>query len=124
MTGILVFESRHGQIAVEVDERVARAAGGTDDAGGLRPKGGTATGTDVLAKAPKTFGEAMESLKAYAGALEDVVMGMDLTPSEVAVEIGLKLTGSAGFVIAKAGAESEMKVSLKWQPKSGAKPAA
>jgi hypothetical protein len=51
-------------------------------------------------------------------------MGLELTPSEVAVEIGLKLTGSAGFVIAKAGAESEMKVSLKWQPKSAANPIA
>ena len=119
MTGILVFQSRHGEIAVEVDESVARAAGGTAVESRFTPKGGPPVAAEVLAKAPKTFAEAMESLKAYAGALEDVVMSLDLTPSEVAVEIGLKLTGSAGFVIAKAGAESEMKVSLKWQPKSG-----
>lgn len=118
MTGILVFESRHGQIAVEVDESVARAAGGTADPSGFSPKSRQSVGADVLAKAPKTFSDAMESLKAYAGALEDVIMGLDLAPSEVAVEIGLKLTGSAGFIIAKAGAESEMKVSLKWEPRS------
>lgn len=124
MTGILVFESRHGQIAVEVDENVARAAGGATYASGLTPKGGPPVGAEVLAKAPKTFDDAMASLKSYAGALEDVVMSLDLTPSEVAVEIGLKLTGSAGFVIAKAGAESEMKVSLKWEPKKAVKAAA
>lgn len=124
MTGILVFESRHGQIAVEVDEIVARVAGGATETGGLTPKGGVPVGAEVLAKAPKTFDDAMASLKAYAGALEDVVMSLDLTPSEVAVEIGLKLTGSAGFVIAKAGAESEMKVSLKWEPKKAGKPVA
>lgn len=124
MTGIVVFESRHGQIAVEVDDSVARAAAGRADAGGFTPKGAMPVATEVLAKAPKTFGDAMESLKAYAGALEDVVLSLDLTPSEVAVEIGLKLTGSAGFVIAKAGAESEMKVSLKWEPKSETKPVA
>jgi|GEM_PF-1282363 len=122
MTGILVFESRHGQIAVEVDDSVARAAGGAADTTRFTPKGGPPAATEVMVKAPKTFDEAMESLKAYAGALEDVVMSLDLTPSEVSVQIGLKLTGSAGFVIAKAGAESEMKVSLKWEPKRGRGP--
>lgn len=122
MTGILVFESRHGQIAVEVDDIVARAEGGTPAASHLVTKGSQPVGSEVLAKAPRNFEDAMTSLKAYAGALEDLILGLDIMPSEVSVQIGLKLTGAAGFVIAKAGAESEMKVSLKWEPKRGRGP--
>ena len=62
----------------------------------------------------------MTTLKAYAASLEDLITGLDLTPKEVSVEIGLKLSGSAGFIIAKAGAETEMKVALTWEPKGGA----
>ncbi len=121
MTGILEFETDHGVIAIEVDEDVARAAGGQSSDGAMLAKGvvpmsSDAGGADIIARAPRSFDEAMTTLKAYAGSLEDLIRGLDLTPSEVSVEIGLKLTGSAGFIIAKAGAETEMKVSLKWEP--------
>ena len=125
MTGILTFETKHGTIAVEVDESVAQAAGGEAATPALTSKGSqtmTAKGVrDVVAKAPKSFDEAMATLKAYAGSLEDLIMGLDLTPKEVSVEIGLKMSGSAGFIIAKAGAETEMKVSLTWEPKGGSR---
>ncbi len=125
MTGILTFETKHGTIAVEVDESVARAAGGESATPEFTSKGSqtmTAKGIgDIVAKAPKSFDEAMATLKAYAGSLEDLIMGLDLTPKEVSVEIGLKMSGSAGFIIAKAGAETEMKVSLTWEPKGGAR---
>jgi len=62
MTGIFVFESRHGQIAVEVDDSVARAAGGTAVANDLVTKGSRPVGGEVLAKAPKSFEDAMASL--------------------------------------------------------------
>ncbi len=125
MTGILTFETKHGTIAVEVDETVARAVGGVAETPAYTRKGSqtmTAKGVgDVVAKAPKSFDEAMATLKAYAGSLEDLIMGLDLTPKEVSVEIGLKMSGSAGFIIAKAGAETEMKVSLTWEPKGRAR---
>ncbi len=125
MTGILTFETKHGTIAVEVDEGVAEAAGGEAVTPAFTSKGSqtmAAMGVgDVVAKAPKSFDEAMATLKAYAGSLEDLIMGLDLTPKEVSVEIGLKLSGSAGFIIAKAGAETEMKVALTWEPKGGAR---
>ena len=129
MTGILQFETKHGVISIEVDEAVARAVGSDRVAEtGLQPKGGfrtaSADGGDVVAKAPGKFDEAMASLKAYAGNLADLIDGFDFTPEEVSVEVGLKMTGSAGFIIAKAGAETEMKVALTWKPtpsKAGAK---
>jgi hypothetical protein len=122
MTGILQFRTARGEIiSIEVDESLARAAGGVPATDPLIAKGSatiTAKGAgDVIAMAPKSFGEAMSTLKAYAAGLEDLIMGLDLTPREVSVEIGLKMTGSAGFIIAKAGAETEMKVSLTWEPR-------
>ena len=48
----------------------------------------------------------------------DLVAELDLTPEQVSFEVGLKMTGSAGFVIAKAGAETTMKVALTWKPRA------
>lgn len=125
MTGILQFRTARGEIvSVEVADNVALSAGG-EASDGMVAKGSqpmTAKGFgEVVGAAPRSFEEAMTTLRAYAGALGDMIGSLDLTPSEVSVEIGLKMTGSAGFVIAKAGAETEMKVSLKWEPKPTAK---
>lgn len=121
MTGILQFKTARGDVvSVEVADNVALSAGG-NAAADMVAKGSqpvTAKGFgEVVATAPKSFEEAMGTLKGYATALGDMIGSLDLTPSEVAVEIGLKMTGSAGFIIAKAGAETEMKVALKWEPK-------
>lgn len=121
MTGILRFETKHGEVLVEVDEAVARAAGGETEAPGMTAKGTqplTARGAgDVIANAPRSFEEAMGSLRAYAASLQDLIATLDVAPREVTVEIGLKMAGSAGFIIAKAEAETEMKVALKWEPR-------
>jgi NTP-dependent ternary system trypsin peptidase co-occuring protein len=37
-------------------------------------------------------------------------------PSKVAVEIGLKMSASAGLVVAKAATEAHIKISIEWQP--------
>lgn len=121
MTGILQFTTARGDVvSVEVADNVALSASG-NSVDGMVAKGSqpvTAKGFgEVVGAAPKTFEEAMGTLKGYATALGDMIGKLELTPSEVAVEIGLKMTGSAGFIIAKAGAETEMKVALKWEPK-------
>jgi hypothetical protein len=121
MTGIVQFHTRHGVISVEIDPSQMEATRGqlSDQ---LVAKGGPVStaargGLDIVVKAPQSFDEAMGTLRAYAACLEDVIMGLNLTPSEVSVEIGLKMSGSAGFIIARAGAETEMKVALTWEPK-------
>lgn len=121
MTGILQYETKHGLVSIEVDEAVARAVGSDQEAEtGLQAKGrfrtASADGGDVIAKAPGKFDEAMASLRAYAEGLADLIDDFEFTPEEVSVEVGLKMTGSAGFIIAKAGAETEMKVALTWKP--------
>ena len=106
MTGILQFETRHGLVSIEVDEDAAGGAAAQFAPTGLVAKGGS----------PR-FEDAMASLKAYAGGIADLVEGFDIRPEEVSVEVGLKFAGSAGFIIAKAGAETSMKVALKWKPR-------
>ena len=118
MTGILRFNTPHGVVAVEVADDVALAAGGNVEETGPVAKGLGARGREIVADAPTSLQEAMSTLRAYAASIEDMILQLDLTPREVGVEVGLKVTGSAGFIIAKAGAESEMKVSLKWQPRA------
>ena len=121
MSNILQFKTARGDIvSVEVTDDVALNAqdSATDGlvAKGSSPKTKKGFG-EMVAAAPRSFEEAMATLRGYAGALGDMIGDLELTPAEVSVEIGLKMTGSAGFVIAKAGAETEMTVSLKWEPK-------
>ena len=125
MTGIMIFETKHGNVAIEIEESDARKQrlAETQNVGRV-PKAALAVAdkdggsSDVIVKAPISFGDAMSTLKSYAANLEDLVADMPFAPHEVSVEIGLKLAGSAGFIIAKAGAETEMKVSMTWKPRT------
>jgi hypothetical protein len=127
MAGILQFTTKDGgTVLVEVDEAVARAAGGQELGSGLVPKGAepmSAKGLrDVVAKVPKTLEEAMTGLRHYAEAVQGVIGDLKVTPKEVSVQFGLKLSGGADFLIASAKGEADMRVTLKWEPAS--KPAA
>ena len=122
MTNIMTFKSEYGPISVEMDDATARSASDESnkgDAGDWVKKGVKSLSSrdnEVHIESDAQFNDAISSLRAYASTLLDVVHDIKLTPSEVAVEVGLKLTGSAGFIIAKAEGEAEMKVSLKWEP--------
>lgn len=116
MTGILKFETKHGTVAIEVDEDQAGTVQASDADDGYVRKGSepmTAKGPKI----PSSFSKAMEPLRAYAGNIEEVISDLDITPREVSVEVGLKWSGETGFIIAKAGTEVEMKVALTWEPK-------
>ncbi len=119
MTEILTFETKHGTITVEMDENVAAAAGGGVDLSEYQAKGPgsslSRTG-EIVAGAPNSFDDAMSSLRAYAASLEDLIQSLHMTPKAVSAEIGLKFSGTAGFIIAKAGMETETKVALTWEP--------
>ena len=117
MTGIVVFNSPHGAIAIEVEESFALSAGVSAPSNGYVEKG---VG-EVVARSQRSFCDAMETMRAYAASLDDIVQSLPLAPEEVSFEFNLKMSGSVGFVIAKAGAESEMKVSLTWAPRKTAK---
>lgn len=122
MTGILRFKTRAGgYVSVNVDEGLLHTEETQIGANefvekGLR-KGYTELQSDLVMTASKTFEESLESLKAYADGISDVIDTFALQPNKVIVEIGLTVSGTAGFIIANASAETAMKVTLSWEPK-------
>lgn len=123
MASIIQFQTDFGPVSIEADDSLARELAGSSSQSswvskGASPMKAKGVGGDILVEAEGRLEEAMSSLTAYVATLQSLVERLDLRPREVAVEIGLKMTGSAGFIIAKAGAETEMKVSLTWEPRS------
>jgi hypothetical protein len=121
MAPILGFESEHGKILLEVEQDTAVANQHDTNSSnhrlvskGILPKTGIAELGEPIPAG--SFDGAMSTLRAYAASMQDIISSLELAPTEVSVEIGLKMSGSAGFIIAKADAASEMKVSLKWEP--------
>jgi len=112
MSGVVIFESKYGDISFEADESVLEALEAHDS--GVQSLSGD--GSDVSVRASIKFNDALQSLHNYVSSMQDVVQKLTLKPKEVSVEVGVTLKGSAGFVIAKAGAETSMKLTLKWEP--------
>lgn len=111
MPSILIFESEHGPIYFEVDE-TAVATGGSD------PMSKTMQANET--KSDTRFEKAMASLTAYASSLQGLVEGLDVKPTKVEVEVGLKLRAEGNFfAIAKAGTDAETRVKLTWEPGKG-----
>jgi len=102
MTSILTFESEHGPIHFEVDETTAATVDSDLTAKGSEPMSKTAEAQET--KSDTRFEKAMASLTAYASSLQGLVEGLDVKPTKVEVEVGLKLRAEGNFfAIAKAG---------------------
>ncbi len=92
------------------------------DAGGL-VKAARDSGDQVIIKAGKKFGEALESIRAQAIALRRRLE--DARADEVEVKFALKTTGELGnFAIGSVGAEAAYEVTLKWKNEPKPPPAA
>ena len=91
-------------IIVEVDEPAA--AGATVPAG-LR--------AEMPEKAKVTFEEALDRIRPIAEAVINRVRDLSDAPDEIGVEFGLKLSGTAGAIIASATMEANYKVTLTWR---------
>jgi hypothetical protein len=93
-----------GSITVEVDE-----------VAGARTMRGSDRGAELVERGGRTL---EESLGAIAPALHEVLeklRGVSSELSQIEVELGLKLTGEAGMVVARAGAEANFRVLVRWQ---------
>jgi hypothetical protein len=91
-----------GSITVEVED-------------GSRTMRGGDRGTDLVERSGRTL---EESLGSVAPALREVLgklRGVSSELSQIEVELGLKLTGEAGMVVARAGAEANFRVLLRWE---------
>lgn len=93
-----------GSITVEVDDPLA-----------ARTMRGGDRGAELVERSGRTL---EDSLGAIAPALQEVLdklRGVSSELSQIEVELGLKLTGEAGMVVAKAGAEANFRVLVRWQ---------
>jgi hypothetical protein len=93
-----------GAITVEVDEPAsARTMRGGD------------RGAELVERGGRTL---EESLATIVPALQEIVeklRGVSSELSQIEVELGLKLTGEAGMVVARAGAEANFRVLVRWE---------
>ena len=79
---------------------------------------------EVAEKASQTFQAALSKIKPMAGAIFTTLQDLVQCPEQIQVEFGVKITASAGAVLASAGAEGHYKVTLMWtsatrQPSAG-----
>ena len=68
---------------------------------------------DVIKKASATFEQSLAVLEPVGRALVQRLRG--LSPQEVSVEFGVKLTGEQGLIIARGSAEGSFTVKLTWK---------
>jgi len=106
MSRIVKYESKHGEVLVEVDDELQYA---------LERVSGGEKAKDALTKAAKKFDEAIEPVLANAKEVLEKVREMG--PDAAEIEFGIKLAGEAG-VLAKVGAEANFNVKLTWNPGS------
>lgn len=97
-----------GSVVVEVED----TEGGTVRA--ARPG-------EVSEQARMTFQEALAKVRPGVDAVVSLVRGLTEPPDEIGVAFGLKLTASAGAVIASAGVEANYTISLTWRADRPAK---
>jgi Trypsin-co-occurring domain 1 len=79
---------------------------------GVRPTANTVDG--VVGKATQTFEKALSSLAPVSSAILDSILRIPTRPSELAVEIGFKLSGKGNLILAATEGEASFKAILKW----------
>jgi len=96
-----------GIVLVEVDE---------DNLGALADElVPAASPGELAAKAGQSFDQALASIKTVAKAIDAQVRSMTDPPDEASVEFGITLTGGVNAVIASAGTEATLAVTLTWK---------
>ncbi len=70
---------------------------------------------DVLARSSQAIDDAMNMIREMAGRIRESVDSLDLRPSTVEVEFGIKFDTSANAMIAKVCAEASINVTLGWE---------
>ena len=77
---------------------------------------------DAIEKAAQRLDDAINRVVTMGQRTIEKARSADEAPSEVSVELGLKLTAKTGFVVAETTGEAQFKVTLKWTLDRRAKP--
>jgi NTP-dependent ternary system trypsin peptidase co-occuring protein len=81
------------------------------------PEGGVVRAArpgEIAEKASQTFEAALSKIKPMAGAIFVALNDLAQCPEQIQVEFGVKITASAGAVLASAGVEGNYRVTLTW----------
>ena len=103
MKGLVQFEAGNGEtVVVEIDD---------EDPGYVRAGAG-----EVVAKAQATLNQALEVLQPTAKAVIEKIDSLEVRkPTDIEVEMGIKLNAKTGAVLASAGGECHIKLKLVWK---------
>jgi hypothetical protein len=77
-------------------------------------RGGAVSSSEIVVKANESFESALDRVRWAAEGLLNRLTSLATPPDELEVEFGVKLNAETGVVIAKAVAESNFRVNLKW----------
>jgi hypothetical protein len=109
MKTLVAFELADGQrVVAEVDE-----PGDEDEV--LQRVSRFSRGSDLVVDSGKKLDEVSDVIVPTAERMHRAVSGMDVVPDEIELELGVKLTLSAGAVIASTGLEGNIRVLLRWK---------
>ena len=106
MTEILEFDSAFGPVLVEADDTVPGYAD-------IAREGG------LTAKAAASLDSALAVIRPVTTTVIEQFQRVAHPPAEVRVEFGLKLTVTAGAVVAASNAEGHLTVSCTWHHPDG-----
>jgi hypothetical protein len=68
-----------------------------------------------VVEATETFEQAIAKVKPIAESIITELRNLSEAPSEVSVKFGIKMSASAGAIVAAAGVEANYEVSLTWK---------
>ncbi|NUO59355.1 MAG: hypothetical protein HOV71_11350 [Hamadaea sp.] len=74
----------------------------------------TVTPVDIVRRSGVAVGEAMSLVRQMAENVRQTVHDMVERPSEVEISFGIKFDSEAGALVAKAGVEAALNVTLRW----------
>ncbi len=72
---------------------------------------------DLAARSAAALDSAMASIRHMSERVTAATRGLAQPPGEVTVEFGLKLDAAGGALVARAGAETHLVVTLRWSGK-------
>lgn len=101
------FASAAGQVRVEVDEPPGRGPAAVG------------RGDGTLAKASKSFEEAVAGIRPIAEGILAQTTDLVQAPRAVEVAFGVKLSGEMGVILASSTAEAHIGVKLSWEREGG-----
>jgi hypothetical protein len=74
---------------------------------------------ETIEKATMSLDTAIAKIRPMANILLAELKGLEQRPEEVAIEFGVKLSASAGILIANTAVEGNCKITLKWSRTAG-----